>query len=303
MLSNGLVTWRQGIPLPAFPRLSSQNGPVQFRSHVLRPIDPESRWNRAVLALSVVAGVIGAYLTLADDAKTLLAIEAGGTAFLSWALTRELDPDRQVPALVLSVIGGAWALLGSATAILPFTALLMAARLVVETTGRRPLGSDLASLALVATVVSFTPLGWVMGFGLAVAIYVDDRMADEPNRAALLAAPAAAVGSSVVASLSGAFRTMPTVDPLATAALGLLALIAVLREPLEPVSFVDSRTKKFIRRDRLQAGRVLSAILVFFGAVLSGVTAPAVFPMALVVATALASTEVERLQRASPAPR
>jgi hypothetical protein len=275
---------------------------VQFRSHVLRPIDPESPWNRAVLALSVVAGIIGAYLTLAEDAETLLAIQAGGTAFLSWALARELDPDRQAPALVLSVLGGTWALLGPATAILPFTALLMAARLVVETTGRRPLGTDLAGLAFVATVVSFTPLGWVMGFGLAVAIYVDDRMADEPNRAALLASPAAAVGSSVVASLSGAFRTMPTLDPLVAAALGVLALIAVLREPLEPVSFVDSRTKKFIRRDRLQAGRVLSAILVFFGAVVSGANTPAIVPMALVVATALASTEVERLQRAGPAP-
>jgi hypothetical protein len=275
---------------------------VQFRSHVLRPIDPESPWNRTVLALSVVAGIIGAYFTLAEDADTFLAIEAGGTAFLSWALARELDPDRQVPALVLSVIGGAWALFGPATAILPFTALLMTARLVVETTGRRPLRTDLAGLALVATLVSFTPLGWVMGFGLAVAIYVDDRMAEEPNRAALIASPAAAVGSSVVASLSGAFRTMPEVDPLVVAALGVLALIAVLREPLEPVSLVDSRTKKFIRRDRLQAGRVLSAVLVFFGAVVSGANAPAVVPMAIVIATALASTEVERLQRASPAP-
>ena len=255
-----------------------------------------------MLALSVVAGIIGAYLTLADDGATLLAIEAGGTAFLSWALARELDPDRQAPALVLSVIGAAWALLGPATAILPFVALLMAARLVVETTGRRPLGTDLASLAVVATLVSFTPLGWVMGFGLAVAIYVDDRLAEEPNRAALLAAPAAAVGSSVVASLSGAFRTMPSVDPVVAAALGVLALIAVLREPLDPVSFVDSRTKKFIRRDRLQAGRALSAIVVFLGAVVSGVNAPAVVPMALVVAAALASTEVERLQRAGPTP-
>jgi hypothetical protein len=140
-----------------------------------------------------------------------------------------------------------------------------------------------------------------MGFGLAVAIYVDDRMAEEPNRAALFASPAAAVGSSAVASLSGAFRTMPAVDPLVVAALGVLALIAVLREPLEPVSFVDSRTKKFIRRDRLQAGRVLAAILVFFGAVVSGANAPAVVPMTLVVATALASSELERLQRASSA--
>ena len=270
---------------------------------MLRPIDPESPWNRAVLVMSAVVGLVGAYLTLFQDGAPLLAIEAGGTAFLSWALARELDPDRQVPALVLSVIGGTLSLLGQATAILPFTALLMSARLVVETTGRRPLPTDLAGLAVVASLVSFTPLGWVMGFGLAVAIYVDDRMAEESNRTALLAALGAAIGSSVVASLSMAFpRTVPTVDPIVTAALGILAVIAVLREPLEPVSFVDSRTKKFLRRDRVQASRALTAILVFVGVLVSGAIAPAVVPMALVVASALASNEVERLQRASPHP-
>ncbi|MGH8949163.1 MAG: hypothetical protein ACRDXF_09935, partial [Acidimicrobiia bacterium] len=79
---------------------------MQFRSHVLRPIDAERPWNRAVLALSAVAGVVGAYLTLFQDAAPLLAIEAAGTAFLSWALARELDPDRRAPAVVLAVIGG-----------------------------------------------------------------------------------------------------------------------------------------------------------------------------------------------------
>ena len=173
-----------------------------------------ARGTGSVLALSALAGIVGAYLTLAQDAEPLLAIEAAGTAFLSWALAREIDPDRQIPALVLAVVGGAWALLGFETAILPFTALLMSARVVVETTGRRPLPTDLAGLAVLATVVSYTPLGWVMGFGLAVAIYIDARMAEEPNRAALFAALAGAIGSSVVASLSGTFpRTLPTVDP------------------------------------------------------------------------------------------
>jgi len=137
-----------------------------------------------------------------------------------------------------------------------------------------------------------------MGFGLAVAIYVDQRMADEPTRAALLAALAAAVGSSVVTSLGGAFpQVLPTLRPFLTASLGLLAVFAVLREPVDPVSFVDSRNKRFIRRDRVHAGRALAGLLVFFGSIVSGEPVLAVVPMALVVATALASTEVERLRR------
>lgn len=298
MLSSGLVTSGQSIPKPSFPRFGPQNGPVRFKSHVLRRLDPTDPWNRAVLVLSAAAAMAGAYLTLAHDREPLLAIEAGGYAFLAWALARELDPDRQVPALVLAVLGAAWALLGYGTVMLPFAGVLVTARLVVETTGRRPLATDLAVLASFATVISFTPLGWVAGFGLAVAIYVDDRLSGEPSRAALYAAIGAAVGSTLVASLSGAFpRSAPIVRPLLIAALGLMALIATVREPLDPVSFVDSRSKRFLRKDRLQASRAICAIVLFLGALISGESAPEVLPMALVVAFALASSEVERTRR------
>jgi hypothetical protein len=79
--------------------------------------------------------------------------------------------------------------------------------------------------------------------------------------------------------------------------MGLLALVAVLREPVDPVSFVDSRNKRFLRRDRLHAGRAAAGVLVFLGAIVSGESALAVVPMGLVVAIALVSTEVERRQR------
>ena len=301
MLSNGLVTRGEGIPLPSFPGFASQNGRVNLRSHILRPFDLADPWNRGVLALSALAGVVGAYLTISQDREPLLAVQAGGTALLSWALCRELDPDRQVPAIALTLFGGGWALLGNETAILPFAGLLLVARLLVESTGRRPLPTDLAVVAVIASVISFTPLGWVMGFGLAVAIYVDDRMSEESNPAALIAAMAAAAGSSVVASLTDAFpRAMPSFRPIFIASLGLIAVITALREPVDPVSFVDSRNKRFLRRDRVHAGRVTAGILVFIGSVVAGDSAPAVVPMALVIVTALASTEVERLQRTTP---
>jgi hypothetical protein len=265
---------------------------------LLRPLDPTDPWNRAVLGLSAAAGLVGAYLTLVHDREIFLAVEAAGYAFLGWALARELDPDRQVTAIALAVLAGAWALLGYGTVLLPFAGLLGLARIVVETTGRRPLATDLAVMFVLAAVVSITPLGWVVGFGLAIAIYVDDRMSGQPTRAAAFAALGAAIGSTVVASLSGAFpRSIVVTRPLLIAALGLLALITVIREPLEPVSFVDSRSKKFLRKDRLQAGRALCAIVLFFGALVSGPHVADVLPMALVVAFSLVSSEVERTRR------
>jgi hypothetical protein len=267
-------------------------------------MDPTDPWNRSMLALTALAGLVGGYLTIARDHEPLLAVWAAGYVFLAWALARELDPDHQVPALVLAVLAGAWALLGYETALPPFIGILMATRLVVGTTGRRPLPTDLGGLALLATVISFTPLGWVMGFGLAVAIYVDDRMFGSPTRAALLASIGSAIGATVVATLSDAFpRSLPPASPALIAGLGLLALLTVVREPPTPVSFVDSRSKDFLRKDRLQAGRVLSALLLFLGALLSGEAAIEVLPMALVVAFALGASEIERARRPGRASR
>lgn len=274
---------------------------VAIRSHLLRPMEAANPWNRAIFILTLVAAAAGAYLGFNSDRSPLLALQAGGTTFLAWALCRELDPDRQTTAIALAVLGGAWSLLGGETAIIPFVALLIVARILVETTGRRPLPTDLVVVAIVASLVSYTRLGWVMGFGIAVALYVDDRLAEQPSRGGLLAAMAAAVGSSVVASLIGTFpRALPDVRPMLAIILGLLALFAVLREPVDPVSFVDSRNKRFLRRDRLHAGRAVSAVLVFLGALVSGVGALVVVPMAMVISSALASSEVERVRRVTP---
>jgi hypothetical protein len=273
-------------------------GNVKIRSHIMRALDPANPWNRAILILSFVAGAIGALLTVVIDRDLILAIQAGGATFLSWALVRELDPDRQVSSITAAVFGGAWALVGLPTTLLPFAGLLVISRLLVETTGRRPLLTDLAALAILATAISYTPLGWVMGFGLAIAISVDDRMSDEHNRAALLAAIAAAIGSSVVVTLAEALpESLPTIRPLLVTATGFLALFAAAREPMQPVSFVDSRNKRLLTRDRLQAGRVAAGVLIFVGALVSGEDAMAVVPMGFALAIALVSTEVGRIQR------
>ena len=271
---------------------------VRFRSHIVRPLDAGNPWNRVILVLTAVAGAVGALLTLTLDRNLFLAVDAGGQTFISWAVVRELDPDRQVSAIFAAVVGGALALVGVPTAILAFVGLLMTARILVETTGRRPLVTDLAAMSVLASGISFTSLGWVMGFGLAISLYVDDRLAEDHNRRALLAAIAGALGSSAVVTLSRALpESVPSVRPLLAALVGLLALVAVAREPAHPISFVDSRSKRFLRRDRLHTGRAVCGLLIFAGTFVSGESVGAVVPMAVALAIALVSSEVERVKR------
>jgi hypothetical protein len=274
---------------------------MRFRSHVMRPLDIGNRWNVGILGLSGLGFVVGVVLTLTRDRAPVLPVVASGAVFLCWALVRELDPDHQVGAVLAAALAGTWALAGMPTSVVPLVGLLMATRLLVETTGRRPLVTDLVGLAILAGLISITSLGWVMGFGIAVAIYLDDRMTAKPSREGLLASIGAAVAATVVVKVSDALPATPaaSLSPVLIVATGVLAIIALARAPVAPTSFVDSRRRTFIRGDRLHTGRALAGALIFFGSILASGDGNAVVPMAFALVVSLVSEEVERLRRAN----
>lgn len=271
---------------------------MAFRSHVGRGLDLGIWSNRAILGLSLIAAVAGVVATVIFDGTPWLAVQAGLVTFLVWALTRELDPDRDSTALIAAALAGVWAILGLPVDLLAIGGLVIGARLVAETTGRRPLRTDLFAIAVGAIAISFTPLGFVAGFGIAIAIYVDSRMSDEHNRDALIAALVAATGSAVVVSLSGAFPTqLPPVQPPFVLAVAALTLVAVLREPPQPTSVVDSRRGNLLSGNRIHASRILVGGLTVAGALVAGPEASALAPVAAALALSLASSEAVRITR------
>jgi hypothetical protein len=218
---------------------------------------------------------------------------------LTWALTRELDPDHPSTALIAAVGGGLWVLAGFDTSAM--TALLgfiFAARLVLSSTGRRPLVTDYIALSILATVISLSITGWVAGFSLALAMYIDDRMASEHRQMAVIAAAVTALAASVVVTAARAFpQEIPDVRSGVVIGIGLTALVALLREPEAPVSLVDSRMKTMLLRSRLHTARAMTAVLVFLAAFLSGPDALTMVPAAGAIVLALLSNEVERIRR------
>ena len=275
-----------------------QNGPIRFRSHIGRGVDLTLLSNRTIVALTAVALIAGLVLVFANDASVWLPVIAAGTTYLVWALARELDPDRNLTAVVAAVLSTVWVLAGYDVALLALGGMILVGRLLVETTGRRPLLTDLAVVAVVATVIAFTPAGWVTGFGLAVAIFVDDRMATEHNSRTIVVAVVAALGASVVATLADAIpQGIPEVRPGLAIPLGLLALITVAREPPQPTSQVDSRRKTFLKPGRLHAARIAIALILFGAALVSGDDGTALIPATIALALSLASSEAERVRR------
>jgi hypothetical protein len=269
-----------------------------FRSHLTRGMDPANYWNRAILILAPMFGAGGVVVGLAREGSAWPGVEAAGAAFALWALTRELDPDRQSTALIAALAAGSWALAGFQVELLAMGGFVVMARILSETTGRRPLTTDLVVVAIAATAISFTPLGFATAFGIAVAIWVDERKAEEHNRQHIWMAPITAAGATVVASLTGTFSGgLPDLQPPLILAYVALALVAVVREPPQPTTLVDSRRKTFLRQDRVHAARAAVALVIVVGALISGPDALALAPLAAALALALGSSEVERRAR------
>jgi hypothetical protein len=271
---------------------------MAFRSHVTRALNFSVRSNQVGVGLTLVAGVVAVGLVVLTDRNPWLIVSGSVATFVTWAVARELDPDRTLTATVAASSTAIWVLSGSGVALLPLVAFIFIPRLLVESTGRRPLTTDLVALGLFAAAISYTAAGWVAGFGVAVAIYLDNRIADRKHVFATVIALTTAVGASLVATLTGAFpQEIPDVRPVLAISLGVLAIVAALREPPDPVSQVDSRRKTFLLKERLHVARTVTALAIFGGVLLSGVEGTGLVPGAIALALALASSEVERIQR------
>jgi hypothetical protein len=219
--------------------------------------------------------------------------------FLIWAFVREVDPDHDWTALTAAFIAGLWVIIGMEVMnALALLGVMVAARMVLNSTGRRPLATDLVGLVVVASGIAFTPEGWIAGFALAVAIYIDNWLAEMAPRGGVAAAAAAALGASAVATLTDAVpETIPDVRPLFTIVVGVVALWAIMRDPVDPLSVTDSRDRRLLEPHRLHAARSLVGVALFLAALLMGPAADGLVPAFVGFALALASGERDRLVR------
>lgn len=270
---------------------------MALRSHVGRPFDL-GLWSNRLLFLMVAGFGVAAMVSWVNGSAVDV-LWTPAHLFVAWALLRELDPDHEWSALIAGVGTGVWILAGyPVSSALAVGGLMLAARIVLNSTGRRPLLTDLAFLAAYATAISFSRTGWVAGFGLAVAIYVDGRIAEGANTASAATAGLAALGASVVATAAGAFPNQVLhIRPIAISLIGVVALVTIARPPPEPVGVVDSRMKWRLSRDRLHAARAMVGILVFASALLSGGEVERLAPLVAALVISLVAAEVERMRR------
>lgn len=253
--------------------------------------------NLAIAGTCLVSGAIAGFLWLGGEPGSIALSPV--YAFLVWALVREIDPDHNWTALAAAAFTAAWALLGQPVVSgFAIGGLMVAARIATSTTGRRPLLVDLVGATVFGIVIGYGVAGWVAGFGIAIAIYLDDRLSGDNHLAAVAAAAITAIGTTVVATASDSFPDrLPDIVEWVTIAAGVAVLLLIAREPAPPISQVDARHAAFIEQTRLHTSRSLVGCLVFLMSILTGQESVGLIVIIVAMGLVVISNEVELLAR------
>lgn len=172
---------------------------MAIRSGITRGFDLSNLSNRFILAatpgVGIVAGLVTLFIGDGWGSAVRNGFGAGGLAFLSWTIARELHPDGVALATVAS-LAAPFALLAGQPDLLAAAMVMLAARVVAGTTGRAIHWIDLAVVLAVAAPVAWRSTGpWVLtasALALAGVIPLQDRRR-----------PQLAVGAGALVGLAG----------------------------------------------------------------------------------------------------
>ncbi len=151
--------------------------PVYKISSLGRPVDPRFPSNKAILIVMAAALVAGAVWGWFDTHAWQDALLRGGhcavVAFASWALARELDPDRPHTAMIAVALCGAALVWQGQVDLWTIGAGILAARLVGRTIGPGARVTDLAAVVGVVGLAVFLGDRWTIGLAIAAALVMD----------------------------------------------------------------------------------------------------------------------------------
>ncbi len=200
---------------------------------------------------AVLVGGAFAFVALLLDAPP---IAAGGSAFLAWALGRELDPDRVLTANLAALAGGAAALYFETASLGAVYLFLISARILSRTTGLSPTTVDLAVHVPIAAFVARSTMGWAAALVLAAAFVLDSRAKPASSRNKDGWAAAVAVAATAVAAITGfEFWGSGITAAWVVAALGFIGGLNAVRP--EPVTSKADYTDQTLTASRVALSR------------------------------------------------
>lgn len=236
------------------------------RTALGRAIDPRFRSNVLAVTVTVAtAAVFGLYNYFAADALASTWLTAAGAVFLSWAIGRELDPDRNASAYVAMAVAFVYAIFAPASLLLA-TGVLLATRMISGTAGPGLQRLDVLAVIGLAALLGTSAVGAAALPGLAAGVVVIGRDSTQSRALGL---------ATVVAGIAAAWLVAPVYQPSATMG-GSLLLLAVVTIALvssipapRPQSTTDIGAAPLSAR-RLTGSRFAAAAIVGLAFALTG---------------------------------
>ena len=186
-------------------------------SAIMRVLDPRYPTNLAIIVLSAVAGAaallyrLTAGMSLFDS--LVWSVGAGFTVGLTWAISRELDPDHDLSAFVAAALAIAGLVVFSLPGIAIHFWLVVLARIIIRPVGfTARLFDSLALLGLGGWLA--WDGNWIVGVMTAVAFVLDARLS-EPLRRQLYFAGVTLLMTVVFVALDGWSRPADNTSYLA----------------------------------------------------------------------------------------
>lgn len=189
--------------------------PVHKYSSLARPVEAKYPTNLAVIILMpvIAIGLFGWLVFNGGEMMASIRTAVIGvlTAFLVWALGREMDPDHNATAFIAMGLSVLLTGLGYPFALLSLAAILFAVRLVNRTVGPAAKITDIIALTGLSLAAVFLDGAWWIG-GIAIIALIIDAVFEKPPLANILAALVLglALGFAVFSSGTGLFTGMDT---------------------------------------------------------------------------------------------
>jgi hypothetical protein len=237
---------------------------VRRFSAIARPVDPKFPTNRAVMGVTMALAAfefLRSLLAGSDwPASAFAAAGLGLTVFLTWAICREIDPDRDLSAFVASGFAFVGVLLWGLPDLAVIFWLLLTVRVVNRTTGLRATALDFIAVLSLATWLAFR-VWWPIGAFTAVAFLLDGWLVQPHLRHRILGFVALAItlGAAFLGATSWSFHG-PAWASCGMAMVLCMVFVPVFVAARELTTLADD-TKERLSTSRVRASQMLALLV------------------------------------------
>lgn len=226
-----------------------------------RPFDVRLASNRFVLLATPAIGALTGGVALIRSESPLESgwwgLSTAGAAFLAWAITRELHPDRAELAVAAALVAPAGLLWGRSDLLAAATVLIVA-RAVGGTTGRSMRGADVALVAAVGLPV-VTRASGAGALGVGAAGLALSAVWHRRRRGHHLVGAAMYLAGATTSLLRADDFGLPTSSDWVLVWLGVAAGLLALLGPRTVVSQTDREGGGVISATRIRLARLVAA--------------------------------------------